>query len=348
MNVVPQGKNFYVYVSDVLNNIHDYEIDLQFYLTRNCNLACRGCYMQASPNISRNIIPESDVGFYLNQFATVPGFCQSVVFSGGELFVAPIDYLQKNAENVLKRGWHLQLKTNGAWIKNPNVAYDVADMLRRLNPVYGICATTEDIRQCIMNIPPIFRRLLGRAVVYRKFPLVSSLDMAISVDDKLHPGQSAEWFLSIADMISRDKKLKKSVGLKTFSFDDSADFFQESVLENSQADIKNFKQHGKKWMFTYQINGKRIESYFGKFVDTTQIPLSKKISEFVLPAIGTEKKGRLVYSFHPDNTVGLDSCYLEAVGRVPYLDETGKCKSFAQINEDIQKKLVQDYHQATK
>ena len=91
-----------------------------------------------------------------------------------------------------------------------------------------------------------------------------------------------------------------------------------------------------------------ITKYFGKFVDTTQIPLSKKISEFVLPAIGTEKKGRLVYSFHPDNTVGLDSCYLEAVGRVPYLDETGKCKSFAQINEDIQKKLVQDYHQATK
>ena len=348
MSRVQIDKNFDIYVTDLLSDLQDYEIDLQFYLTRNCNLACRGCYMHANPDVSRDIMSETDVDFYLGQFAEAPSFCRSVVFSGGEIFVAPIDYLERNAQNVLGRGWHLQLKTNGAWIKNPKVAHDATDMLRNLNPKYGISATTEDIRQCIMKIPRPLRRLLGWPVVRKKFPLVSSLDMAISVDNKLHPVQSADWFLRIVNMISHDKKLKKSVGLKTFSFDDSADFFQESILENPNVSVKDFKQNGKKWMFTYSINGTRIESYFGKFVDVTQVTVLQKIQEFVLPAIDAERKGRLVYSFYPDKTVGLDSCHLETVGRVPYIDENGKRKTFAQINEDIQKKLIQDYHQATK
>ncbi len=336
-------KNFYTYVLGVLGNTQDYEVDLQFYLTRNCNLACQGCYMQANPNVARNIVTSSDVDYYLNQFDGVPGFCQSVVFSGGEIFVAPIEYLQEISQNVLKRGWHLQLKTNGAWIKNPKLAHSVADMLHNLTPRYGICAETEDIKQCVMKIPRPFRRLVGPVVVYRKFPLLSSLDIAISVDNKLHPEQSADWFLGIVDMIAGDKKLRKSVGLKTFSFDDSADFFQYGVLENPAVRVKKFEKHVGKWLFSYYINGKRIESYFGKFIDVTQIPSLEKIREFVLPSIGGSSKGRLVYCFHPDKTVGLDSCYLETVGRVPYIDENGQRKTFEQINQEIAQKLIADY-----
>ena len=302
--------------------------------------------MHANPNVPSDIMSRSDVDFYLNQFADVSGFCKSVVFSGGEIFVSPIDYLQENAQNVLKRGWHLQLKTNGAWIKNPKLAHDVGEMLLNLNPRYGICASAEDIKQSIMKIPRPFRKWLGYALVRKKFPLVSSLDMAISVDNILHPAQSADWFLEIVKMISGNKKLRESVELKTFSFDSSADFFQDNVLEKPGVNVKDFKKHPGKWLFKYSINGKRIESYFGKFVDTAQIPVSQKIREFVLPPIDTLAQGRLVYSFYPDKTVGLDSCWLETVGRVPYVDANGKCKTFARINQDIQKKLIADYSQA--
>lgn len=56
-------------VKDVLGNTKDYDVDLQFYLTGNCNLRCQGCYMKAGPNVSRDIIGPSDVNFYLNEFA---------------------------------------------------------------------------------------------------------------------------------------------------------------------------------------------------------------------------------------------------------------------------------------
>ena len=347
-------KDFSRSVSNVLNNTQDYDLDLQFYMTNHCNLSCPGCYMHANPKLSRNIITSGDVDFYLNEFSTVPGFYETVVFTGGEIFNEALINLEGSAHNVLDRGWHLQLKTNGSWVAKPELRNSVLRMLDRLQPGRGMLASQEEMEKFLSCFPKRFLRLLGRdnvkKLLFKFMPTASLLDLAVSVDDKLHPVQSADWFADIANMLSYDKDLRNKINLKTFTLYDSYDFFVNHVLKNPKikSAVKNVKSHPESGCMTYTVNGKMVESFFGDFVDTAKVPEFKKISEFVLPSVDGDTNGRLVYCFHPDRTVGLDSCYLETVGRVPYIDENGKRKTFAQINEDIQKKLIQDYHQATK
>ncbi|MBQ2016911.1 MAG: hypothetical protein II208_00080 [Alphaproteobacteria bacterium] len=347
-------KDFPGHVSNALNNTADYDVDIMFYMTHNCNLACSGCYMHANPAAARDIIPASDIDFYLNEFEKVPGFYNTVVFSGGEIFNDSLVNLERNAHNVLDRGWHLQLKTNGSWIAKPELRNSVFRMLDRLEPGRGMLAGKDEIERFLSRFPKPILRLLGRErvvkLLFKFLPSASLLDLAVSVDDKIHPIQSADWFIDIANALSRDAGLKENVNLKTFSFYDSKDFFDSHVLKNPKirSGVKNVEWHPDYSCLAYTINGKKIESFFGDFVDTAKVPEFKKISEFVLPSVDGDTNGRLVYCFHPDRTVGLDSCYLESVGRVSYINDKGKRKSFAQINDDIQKKLIQDYNQATK
>ena len=84
---------------------------------------------------------------------------------------------------------------------------------------------------------------------------------------------------------------------------------------------------------------------FGDFVDVNQITHREKLENFVLPPLG-DARGRLVYCFYPDKTVGLDSCYLQSVGRVPYTGRDGTPKSFDAIRHDILVQLVLDYQRA--
>lgn len=343
---------FYDYVSNVLNDTGSYDVDLNFYMSEHCNLSCPGCYMYANPNMPRDIIPASDIDFYLNEFANVPGFYNTVVFTGGEIFNDCLINLERNAHSVLDRGWHLQLKTNGSWVVRPELRNSVFRMLDRLRPGRGMLATEEEMKGFLSFVPRPVLRWLGREriikLLFKFLPTASLLDVAVSVDDKLHPVQSADWFAEIATHISRDNDLKKNVNLKTFCVNDSRKFFEEYVLKHPKLkkSIKNIKQQPEYGCVTYMVNGKRIESFFGDFVDVDAIPELVKISEFVLPSFDGDTKGRLTYCFHPDRTVGLSSCYLKTVGRVSYVDKSGKPKPFAQINDDIQKKLFHDYQQA--
>ena len=118
------------------------------------------------------------------------------------------------------------------------------------------------------------------------------------------------------------------------------------MLGHPELKINKIESYPDAACLVYNINGMPVESYFGDFVDVDNVPQFKKISEFVLPSIYGDTSGRLVYCFHPDKTVGLDSCYLESVGRVPYLDTAGKRKPFAQINQEIGQKLIADYKRA--
>lgn len=343
MTINDKIDDYSIVASQIINDNKNYDVDLLFYLTRFCNLACEGCYMRSNTGVPRNVLPSSDIEFYLKEFAKIPRFTKSVVFSGGEIFSTPIEYLEKNAALVLDCGYQLQLKTNGAWVNNSELAPRVLNMLRKLNPQFGVCASYEDIEDCLRQIPKPLRRIFGRAVAFKKFPLLSSLNMVVSVDDRLHPAQSADWFLRIVDIVSRDKKLRKNLDLKTFSFDDCVDFFQQRILENPKMPAKNFRQRDDLWLATYTINGKRIESYFGKFVETAKIPMLQNLYEFTLPPIDKMAKGRLVYCFYPDRTVAFDCNYLETVGRVSYVRGDGTLKTFDEIREGIHKKLVADY-----
>ncbi len=342
--------DFSKYVSDVMNNTGKYDVDLQFYLTQNCNLGCRGCYMKAKPSSNRDIIPASDIDFYLNEFANVPGFYDTVVFSGGEIFNDSLTALERNAHNVLDRGWHLQLKTNGSWVTKPELRNSIFRMFYRLEPGRGMLASEEDMERFLAYIPKPVLKMLGRErvvkLLFKYLPTASLLDLAVSVDDKLHPAESADWFAQIVNHISRDDELKEKVKLKTFTVKDSKNFFKSKVLHHPKIDIRKIKWMPESGCVEYKVNGMPVESFFGDFVDIYNVPEFQKISEFVLPSVDGDTAGRLVYCFHPDKTVGLDSCYLESVGRVPYLDAAGQCKPFAQINQEIQQKLISDYGRA--
>ena len=337
-------------ISDIIYDTKNYEIEVLFYLTQHCNLGCRGCYMRSSPNSPRNVLPYDDLNFYLNQFDNVPNFTNMVTFSGGEIFTAPINYVRTCANMVLDRGWGLQLKTNGAWVMQPQLRASVIRMLDRLEPGRGMLATEEDMKQFLSRIPKPVLKMLGRdrviKLLFKVMPSASLLDLAVSVDDKLHPAESADWFVEIANLISRDRYLRKNLNLKSFTVNDSKKFFDDKVLGHPELKIKKVENYPEVDCLKYNVNGMPVESYFGDFVDVDNVPQFKKVFEFVLPSVEGDTAGRLVYCFHPDKTVGLDSCYLESVGRVPYLDAAGKRKPFAQINQEIGQKLIADYERA--
>ncbi|MBQ2859242.1 MAG: hypothetical protein IJE82_02675, partial [Alphaproteobacteria bacterium] len=81
---------------------------------------------------------------------------------------------------------------------------------------------------------------------------------------------------------------------------------------------------------------------WGDYVDVRAVPVVQKLTDIVVPPIGGAR-GRLVYCFYPDGTVGFDCNYLESVGRVPFKTDKGEYKSFAKIQKDIHQKLVSDY-----
>lgn len=342
-------KNYASKISDVIYDTENYETEVLFYLTQHCNLACNGCYMHAGPDVPRYTLPISDIAFYLSEFGKVPNFTHGVVFSGGEVFTAPINYVEAAAHNVLDRGWQLQFKTNGSWVENPQRRDAVLTMLRRLQPHRGLCATSEQIGHFLGRIPKPIARLLGRDVIkrwiYYKLPTVSMLDMAVSVDDLLHPAKSAQWFADIAKLITTDKRLRNKVNVKSFTLNESVGFFEKYVLNNPQLNAKNLVQPSNKKVACYDINGCGIESYFGDYVDVGNVPQVDKLSNIVMPSLG-DSAGRLVYCFYPDKTVGFDCYYLESVGRVPYIDAQGRPKSFARLQRDMYTQLVLDYARA--
>ncbi len=181
--------------------------------------------------------------------------------------------------------------------------------------------------------------------MYHKLPTMSMLDMAVSVDDLLHPAKSAQWFADIAKLITSDSRLRKKVNLKTFTLNESAGFFEHYVLGNPQLGVKNVVRPSNKNALRYNINDCRVEAYFGDFVDVGKVSQVDKLSNIVMPSLG-DSAGRLVYCFYPDKTVGFDCYYLESVGRVPYVDAHGRYKSFARLQRDMYTQLVLDYTQA--
>ena len=341
MNKIEYSK----YISDIIYDTQNYEVEALFYLTRHCNLKCPGCYMQSSPEIQKSILSLDDLGFYLNEFNNIENFTQSVVFSGGEVFTAPIKYIKQCSDNVLNRGWTLQIKTNGAWIQDKQKSDDILKMLRQLKPSHGYVANEQEIQHIIKKYPRWLLHICGNALIKKHLNKSSALSMAISVDDKLHPAQSADWFIKIANAITADKKLRNDVDLKTFTLYESVPLLESRVLNNPELHIKNFELFENKQAARYTIKNTPVESYVGEFIDATSIPTTTKLSEIAVSPIG-DAKGRLVYCFYPDGTVGFDCNYLEPVGRVPYTDETGKYKSLTQIKHDIHKKLVADYAKA--
>ncbi|MBD5391470.1 radical SAM protein [bacterium] len=276
----------------------------QFYLTHYCDLRCPGCYMAAGPHRSRAAMPVADIDFYLSEFFKLPYFTPYVVFSGGEIFTLPVEYLEYNIKGALDLGLHVQIKTNGMWARDARRRDAIFNMLRNL-------------------------------------PTTNRFSMAVSVDDKIHPRASADCFVDIASRIGADKKLSKKVALKSSGFRDGIKFFDAHVINNPRLDILDFWSNDKKTIYQYQVGDAVIESFFDDFVDVNAEYGARVTSDITINTPGGGHS--VVLYFHPDGTVGFENAAFQSIGRVPYIDAHGGYKSINTLVNEIAARAISDY-----
>lgn len=304
----PTNSDKVLFIRNLMSTIfgdNDIMPGLQFYMTHYCNLRCPGCYMAAGPHRSRAMIPSRDIDFYLRELSKNSDFYKSIVFSGGEIFTLPVDYVQYNIQNAIDLGLRVEIKTNGMWVNDVRRTDEIFNMLRGLK-----------IRE--------------------------PLSMAISVDDKIHPAASADCFVDIATRLADDDKLSQNIALRSFGFLDSIQFFDKNIMHNPRLKISDFKTGWPEYaMCEYRIGKLNIESFFGNFIDSgaPQSPIS---GSNVVVDMG-EDYNVAMFFFHPDGTVGFENEMMQSVGRVPYIDNAGRYKSINTLINEIATKMVQDY-----
>lgn len=330
-------------VYDTLFSDNDIGIIPQFYMTNYCNLSCPGCYMDARPNRPKVCIPTADIDFYLREFKQVPDFEGSVVFSGGEVFSLPIEYLKYNIQNVLGAGLCLEVKTNGAWVDSPKRSNQIFEMLADLS-VMRVPNVTEGALDAFMRrYSQDDLRSMGRDMIYKKvcetFGTVATFSMGLSVDNKIHPSRSAQWFAKIANRIGCDDNLAQKINLKSFCFIESMSFFQQSIIDNPQFAVSDFQKHD--GVYSYRVGKCHVQSFLGDFVDVAAPISPEKAADIVVTR--PDMTRFVTFFFWPDRTVSFEDCALRPVGRVPYVDSNGKCKCLNQLVQDMGIKMISDY-----
>ncbi len=344
-NTTARIAGFSKHLINVLEN--DVQPQLQFYMTQHCNLACQGCYMMANPSRPAQCIPSSDIEYYMKCFRDLPDFNQAVCFSGGEIFTLPVQYLEYNIQKALDLSLAVELKTNGAWVDNDAAAKDIFSMLRRLRVPRAIAATDNEITDFLSGIPESTRQKLGKnglLELLQKHYEVAALDMAISVDNTLHPSKSAQWFKKIVDSITADKMLNKNVELCTFTVLPSASFFENRVLaDNGLHKSMTYYNSDCGQQFTFMINGKTVYATFGEMVDVFAPHLPEDDAKITLPQF--RGSDRLVFFFHPDRTVSFENIWMQPVGRVSYVDKSGNYKNLNQLLNEMYTKMISDFKQ---
>ena len=89
------------------------------FVTYFCNLACKICLASCNPGRSKDILPISDILFYIEEFRKNYVFSRSVVINGGEPTSAYYhhsnDYLPTLNSELLKRNCNIELHTNSVW-----------------------------------------------------------------------------------------------------------------------------------------------------------------------------------------------------------------------------------------
>lgn len=325
----------------------NYDLNVVFYLTRHCNLACRDCYMHASPNVPKNQMPVDDIKFYLSELKSLPNFIPAVAFSGGEVFTLPLEYLRKNIENAFAEDLAVELKTNGVWGADSQSRKDVFDMVRGLNIPEHMYAPNGDAFEYVVSNQmkwldkKQFRayrllhtkdKVFGHFVDLSKYKynvdvMASPLTITLSVDNVVHSEESVGWYNNIVHDIMRDNDLRQKISLCCMNLD-----------ENLKQRVKTYFMDG--YPCTVISGGQKINpdsgNYFdGAWIDKPQYNNGKLV-----------QRGCMNLFFWPDCTVALDSnLNCQPVGRVPYKNQNGEYKDIKTIMDNIATKIVHDYEQ---
>jgi len=335
-------------VADVFySDFGNYDLNVVFYLTRHCNLACPDCYMHASPDVPENQMPVDDIKFYLAELKSLPNFIPAVAFSGGEVFTLPLEYLRENIENAFAENLAVELKSNGAWGADSQSRKDVFDMVRGLNIPEHMCAPNADAFEYVVSQKMkwldkkrfrAYRLLHDKQRTYKYFlelskhkynvdVMASPLTITLSVDNVVHSGESVDWCNNIVHDIVRDNDLRRKISLCCMNLD-----------ENLKQRVKTYFMDG--YPCTVISGGCKInpnsDNYFdGDWIDKPQYNNGKLV-----------QRGCMNLFFWPDGTVALDSnLNCQPVGRVPYKNKNGEYKDIKTIMDNIATKIVRDYEQ---
>ncbi len=334
-------------VSQLADNFDSkYDAEVVFYLTRGCNLACPGCYMNKGKVCkAKDFIPADDVHYYINEFSNLDNYNEAAVFSGGEIFTTPVKYLEHTIQGALDYQIRAHLKTNGQWITDKNKSDEILQMLSGLRAPLLMDAEDPLVNEYFSRYSPEYIKSHWSKILetLRREHLVrNSLDLCVSVDDKIHPAQSAKWFTNIAEKISSNSKLSRKIALKSFSFTDSYEFFMRGVIRNSHVSNVDFNYDTQ--ICSFSFNDMPIYSWFGDFINITPTCDPNDIGDIALPS--DSGRARLVFFFYPDGTAGFETMGYKSVGRVPYKTRGGEYKDFNRLFSDMRRALVNDYSRA--
>lgn len=292
-----------------------YQLSLYIFMTMQCNLACKDCFVGCSPNRPKDFTPCADIEYYVKHFQEIGDFNNSILFTGGEPTLN-MGVLSQSLNLAMQNKMLIGLKTNGLWALDQ----------KKSDAVYSM-----------------FSDLFDQNKPYRDENGDASVHVDISVDNVLHPTISADAFKSIAQRVSGDKKLAENIELRAMGFADSKEWFNQTVINDP---AMNFSVQKKLSYGTeMNLNGKQINAYmFGRLSKPSPIQSSRELLT-VVKNYSAGVNMRLPLRFYPDKTVGLATAGLKSCARIPYLHQDGGFKSWVEIRDDMIKKMVAEYTQ---
>lgn len=328
----------------------EFQFEQQFYLTQTCDLACPGCYMGSSPFVPRAEIPQSHIESIIADANRFPNFSHRVCLSGGEARLIGTQKLGNVLQSVLDRGCMPELKTNGAWVAKPKLADEMYAMLGNLRVPRGriansqeeidLYATRELKKLSYLDDRDTQMKIINEKLD-EKFPIVPGLSVCMSVDNKIHPEKSADWFVDFADRSSAIPELANNYDIGVVTFDDSMKWFQKNVVFNKRVEFIEYYKHLDR--FGFKCRDKAIVGLQQKFHDISR-PINPSDMHKLTFQENTNMPRRLVLYYYPDQTASLSLYGEKIVGRVPYI-KNGKIKNMNTLLNDMIQKLMSEYAQ---
>lgn len=174
-------KQFFEYAIDRLLPVgvvvRDFRYVMIFKTTHWCWYNCAHCCESAGKNRPAEFIPADVIKFYTDSAKSDPKFTDEIVLTGGEIMASyKFDmphYVPDLANYIAERGIRLDIKTNGAWIRN------------------------KDLRT---KIVPDLISINERNSGLRRFPYQLSLSL-----DKYHPNALENTYEIICELARRNK-----------------------------------------------------------------------------------------------------------------------------------------------
>lgn len=333
---------FALYINQTLMYRCDYDISLYFHLIDWCNCSCMGCYRGCSPSASKDTVPVADVEHLVNIFNKLPNFDKRVAVSGGEPSALPAHDLERVLQIPMDADCCVDFITNGSWACDPVKSRQIFKMLSNLRvPKAHHDMDYDEILEIIKLRIPEWNSLT-RPEKRRKYNEIVScpaLALVMSVDNLIHPPQSAEWFVAVAKKVTKTPKLSRRVGLNAATFTNCEEWFRKSVLNNPELNCSDIWKDGEK--MSLKINGISSLTFFQTFGDPADETETSSMMGQILAA--GRKSANMMYCVWPDRTIGFQNELGKPIGRVSYIDDNDGYKDIETLRKEMAIELTSGY-----